>query len=371
MGNVERSRGRSSASGRRSRGADTPLRIAPTRGRRRNMRRRGSVLSSDGCGETAVDGATQPAQPTGSRRHGNEVARGAAAERLQVGVAERLRRHRSLHVVDTPGNDAVERDGKAEERVRDARVSPVEEAGSGRRGRRPERRGDRRAGSSPGSPPQRAPRTPREPRAATPRAGVARRPVGRRSPRASPRPSQAAPRAGGRAPRAQAARPHPRTGRPGRSRRAEAPRPSEPGCARAAISSRRVRPPSSISIHPRSRSTASGGGMQSGRRDPRSSVSAASWRSGEATALKNTLPISVGTRITVDQGRSCTWSNAPTARQTEPAELFPDPAVCAGAPCRVEPLGHEPSRARRASRGRSGSRQSRRPGPRCAASRRP
>jgi hypothetical protein len=57
-----------------------------------------------------------------------------------------------------------------------------------------------------------------------------------------------------------------------------------------------------MSIQPRSTSTASGGGTQSGRRAERSVTSAASHRLASLFALKYTSPLEVGTRMTVDHG---------------------------------------------------------------------
>ncbi len=77
--------------------------------------------------EAAVQRPAEPAEAASGPRDDHEVARGMGAERLQVGVAKRLRRFRLLDVVDPPRDHPVERDGKAEEGMRDAGVAPVEQ----------------------------------------------------------------------------------------------------------------------------------------------------------------------------------------------------------------------------------------------------
>ena len=311
---------------------------------------------SEGWRKTAVDRAAQPAEPAGGRRQGNEVAlrdargtaRGTRRGTASVGTDP-------CDVVDAPGDDAVERDGHREERVRDAGVAPVEEAGSGRRGRRPDRRGDRRAGSSRGFR-QRASsshisRTQRHDLASRRRSSLGqvcelvehRLDLRRQQPRA-----------GGRAPRARrrsATSPMRSiwTPRTAGGRRASASGRALPRSARGASC-----PASSISIQPRSRSTASGGGTQSGRRGARSSTSAASWRSAGAFALKNTSrsssgPESPSTRVDVqlvegpDRAPARAGRAAPRSRRP-PLRATPDPSSS----------DMTRTASRRASRGRSG-----------------
>ena len=93
----------------------------------RNIRSRRHRALVRRLGATAVDRATEPAQPSRDLRSRRRDRSVGARERLQVGVAVRLGLLRALDVVDAPGDDAVERHRQGEERVRDAGIAPVEE----------------------------------------------------------------------------------------------------------------------------------------------------------------------------------------------------------------------------------------------------
>src|SRR3954451_1382162 len=79
----------------------------------------------------------------------------------------------------------------------------------------------------------------------------------------------------------------------------------------SAITSRSRVPAASISIQPRSGSSAIRGGTRAGTRCATRCVTRASWASSSVLALNQVGPWSVGTLIAVAQGRTCTWSGSP------------------------------------------------------------
>src|SRR4051794_10954167 len=79
----------------------------------------------------------------------------------------------------------------------------------------------------------------------------------------------------------------------------------------SAITSRRRVPASSMSIQPRSGSSAISGGTRSGTRCATRWVASTSCTSSSVSALNHVGPCSVGTLIAVAHGRTCTWSGSP------------------------------------------------------------
>src|SRR5439155_12489849 len=72
--------------------------------------------------------AADPAEPDRTLAGRDEIgARRVALERLEVGIAKRRHVDRAPDVVETPAQHALERHRERAERMRHARVAPVEE----------------------------------------------------------------------------------------------------------------------------------------------------------------------------------------------------------------------------------------------------